>query len=1262
MARKSFVGSLVTMAVCAILVAILITEVDSHPVTTKCVKPDDVENCTQCTGECSTLMEYAENGSFTSNDTTFFFLPGNHSLQKEVIAKNVSNLKLAGVDTTTDRLAKVRCNRSLSAGFAFLNVINLTVERLHIHECTVQNGSYSHALFLYRITHLTINSVTITSARAIGMLIVKLFGNSQITNTTVEYSHGELGQNFALFCYNDTVHNNRLSHNLHISNSRFLHGYKNASKSRYLLSASGLLIHITCSIRMNIVLENVTVEHNSVDHRGDGGNIAIQYESYSKEWLISISIINSTIACGNSNIGAGLYFNAFRILNGTFHDHTKLGTVINTNTTVPILTVSGTKFVNNSSPYLGAAVYIRLRETEWPMVAKISFNDCQFNGQMLNQSYETSHGGVAVHIRSFQLPIYRRHSAPLFEVAFTNCQFDDNRAVSPPSVAPHNGALYVQGIDSITLEQCEFVNNYCTGIIAIQSFLLLRGRNIIRNNSGVRGGGIVLCSRSMLQLHNSTHLIINDNRAIEYGGGIYVESECDQDIPYCFFQVDDANDNSTLNKTKVILKNNTAIAGTAIYGGMVEHCVMYTNITESYQPNIAEIIFHSIFHIQDNGNSEVSSDPTLVCFCNGSAYNKSSCKSNRTANAVIVPGSYLKVYVMLLGQMNSSVPGIVRAHIQCNNSNCNIKDYQEIKQTLLNTTLCTEVEFTVYSSSDNTTGVITLTTEGGSFEYSGIQDRPTNININITKCPLGSIINPTQRVCDCLPCHKPTNITSYVYTEANPPVWIGYKKTPINSNPPPNTSLIIYHQFCPLGYCREVIGRLIIPTTSNSFFQDVQCSHYRTGLLCGSCQPGYSLGFGSSQCLPDCYSKDVYLRSVRVVGLIVVCGVAGIMLVVLLTLLNLTVAEGTLNGLIFYANIIQVNMDIFFPPETHARPWAAFIAWLNLDFGVTVCFYGGMDAYEKTWLQFIFPLYLWLISGGIIYFSRKFKRVAQLTGKNAVKVLATLFLLSFGKLLRNVIAVGLFTNVHSHDWKINISVWLHDANIHYLHGKHIILFIVSVLVGVVVLLYALLLTFIQCLRRAPSKRMCGWVQRLKPLLDAYTGPYKDKYHFWTGLLLLVRIFLFLSFAFNFKNDPTVNFTLIIVVTTLLIAIQPGIYPHQCVGLLESSMYVNLVLFSVVMMFSVGTYSKYKIIAAYVFGGWALLTFLGIIMLHAYKHWQLHVFFKRLSLHGRECTAVQPLLIQRNNSDDSEEIDEEQELSNPTWSGSLYVREPLIDSS
>ena len=94
---------------------------------------------------------------------------------------------------------------------------------------------------------------------------------------------------------------------------------------------------------------------------------------------------------------------------------------------------------------------------------------------------------------------------------------------------------------------------------------------------------------------------------------------------------------------------------------------------------------------------------------------------------------------------------------------------------------------------------------------------------------------------------------------------------------------------------------------------------------------------------------------------------------------------------------MHINRSIYFP-STETNPLAVFIAWLNLDLGIETCFYNGMNAYAKAWLQFAFPVYIWLIAGLIIILSHKYRIAARLFGRNAVKVLATLFLLSFAKL------------------------------------------------------------------------------------------------------------------------------------------------------------------------------------------------------------------------------------------------------------------------
>ena len=174
---------------------------------------------------------------------------------------------------------------------------------------------------------------------------------------------------------------------------------------------------------------------------------------------------------------------------------------------------------------------------------------------------------------------------------------------------------------------------------------------------------------------------------------------------------------------------------------------------------------------------------------------------------------------------------------------------------------------------------------------------------------------------------------------------------------------------------------------------------------------------------------------------------------------------------LFYANIVHVNHAFFFvKPRTSAQVMkifqqvlAVFIAWLSLDLGTETCFFHGMDAYIRTWLQFAFPFYIWMIVGVIIYLSRRSITVVKLVGSSAVSVLATLFLLSYAKLQQTVINAFSLTYLQNyHGDGRSVAVWLFDGNVPFLQGKHIALFLMALSVTVLFILPFTLLATLVC--------------------------------------------------------------------------------------------------------------------------------------------------------------------------------------------------------
>ena len=59
--------------------------------------------------------------------------------------------------------------------------------------------------------------------------------------------------------------------------------------------------------------------------------------------------------------------------------------------------------------------------------------------------------------------------------------------------------------------------------------------------------------------------------------------------------------------------------------------------------------------------------------------------------------------------------------------------------------------------------------------------------------------------------------------------------------------------------------------------------------------------------------------------------------------------------------------------------------------------------------------------------------------------------------------------------------------------------------------------------------------KLKPVLDAYGGPYHDKYRVWTGVLVLVR--LVLALVTSLSDSVSISITTLMGLAVLFITIH-----------------------------------------------------------------------------------------------------------------------------
>ena len=708
------------------------------------------------------------------------------------------------------------------------------------------------------------------------------------------------------------------------------------------------------------------------------------------------------------------------------------------------------------------------------------------------------------------------------------------------------------------------------GISTDNSFLYFTGEATFLRNMAVNGGGVTLISSVMYVSPDASVSFIN-NSAEGLGGAMFISKPktlyvCDiltATAPACSIRVMPSPSLEGCILFKITFIQNTAgIAGNAIYGGQTSACV--PSERKDYCSNCPVPGSSNVFeNIGINDTSDLStftSDPTRVCFCENMVPN-----CYKVVDTLRVhPGENFNISLAAVGYGLGTVPGSVTARINSERGSGSVLGSELQHSQEIGGRRCHNITYSI--ASERSTEEISLAVDTQSFgrslrevkevvhfqltretasisptlrsPYDSVFETffhvPVFVNVTLLPCPVGFQLVSGRCVChqilldnhidSCSISNGVASIKRYA------PYWIGL--------PNDTNSSILIHPRCPFDYCKPGDNEI----TAES--PNVQCRNNRSGILCGSCHEGLSIILGSSEC-KTC--SNAYLLST---GIFILVGMG---LVVSLTVLDMTVSVGTLNGFIFFANILQANQATFLPPSTSGTNvvitvLSAFVSWLNLDLGVPMCFFDGLTTYVKIWLQFVFPLYILGMVGTIIIASKYSTRMTQLFGTNAVSILATLVLLSYTKVLRILISAFSFTTLEGSQGYSSV-VWLPDGNVQYFEPKHAILFAVALIVLLFLgIPYTLTLTLAPWIQRSNITWISSLYNKFKPLFDAYMGPYKDSCRYWMGMSLLVRVVLIVLFSSlsnaNTVTGPQLNLLLLTLASSAILAATTALRPYK----------------------------------------------------------------------------------------------------------------------
>ena len=1062
--------------------------------------------------DTQTLEYYLNNHKkYFKPDTKLQFKPGKYNLNVDLVVQNVTNFSMVG-----EYSCKIICFSLVN--IKIFRVKNFTLENINFENCNKNDSNELHTTFdydyvsiskpsrnasilLYNCTSVVINNINVlVNAGTTGILVVNVRGNSTLTDVSItvnyticptEYEHPE--QINGLVFYYD--HYDNKTTNMQLERFQFT-----TSKS----CAHPLQYAITLLLFQNSTNVSFTINNTKFNN------------------LINVSLLYYYGETCGSFVKNSLTFTNNAIFNNTGYSSVKTFEII----------------LYNQGCFNTAS----LRQYCNQQYNSINFRNCVF----INNHNITS----MIHVT----PASSRTITGYIYI--TNSSFCNNANTHFLILESETDNIW-QLSNFVLINSTNISSNrHFQGknlISATNCWLRLTGTTNIANNSLYKNiiklhlsgialqHNITITNNTARHIYDGSYILIIENTTLNMSFntvykvvrlpltiGISTKTVCGAQFYSTRGNLDKVNEKEW--SFKVIAQSNTHMTSKKLPGSSL----WYTNCqwlagTAFHTAKPTEV-YKKVFRIHNlviENNNKSRPIPLSVCKCTCYSSDVKSFDCYSPYLGSIFPGetltAQLSVQKQWISLQNSSKAITVENSDQ---DDCSIVHASELSQTHFNgINYCNNYSYTLWPK-NATIKECQL--------FIGLSNMQEMFYVQIKPCPKGFTFQKQRKACYCDPllnnrilsitsCNikdesilRPANSWIYAYTDENL-----------------LTKAYIVSPHCPFAYCLPQSSRL------NLSNPDSQCQFNRTGVLCGKCKPGLSVVLGTSQCK---FCSNVYLL------LLIPVAISGIVLVVALYVFDLTVRTATMNTLIFYINIININILTLFPGCQSTM--CIVFSQLNFNFRTKTCFYNGMDQYFKECLNLLHPFYFISIAILFIVLSRYSSGIQRLTAQRALPVLATLILFSYTRILLSVCHVlfqySTITHLPSNKTEM---VWSISPTTPLFGWKFLALFIVCIIIFLILLPFNVILLFT---RRLSQFKL---VTKLKPLLDTYFSAYKDKAYYWTGLLLLTRVIIYTLSALQ----QDISFIAISILLAGLLCLHGIIQPFKSNfhNIQESVVIVNL---------------------------------------------------------------------------------------------------------
>ena len=680
----------------------------------------------------------------------------------------------------------------------------------------------------------------------------------------------------------------------------------------------------------------------------------------------------------------------------------------------------------------------------------------------------------------------------------TAVMFENNEAIA------NGGAIYSDN-SNITAKQNSvivFTSNSAENGGAVyasaSTLLALEYSNLKfhKNRAGQNGGAIYFYNLINASFNDFSVVTWTSNFANNYGGAIY--SKITQNTKY--FNVSEISGSSD---------NTAGVAGKFLYIEVPKSC-NYSCLSD----RMVGVSNHTLYYRPLDKNISTSPkilefNETVKCISNKSAQCEKYYINNIMLGQEIIiypclldhynnPAGVTQFKIMGENNQNYFLHGSEYASISCDHAleGISIVGNITISSLLLN--------YSMYFTSHTTAREVIT----------------TNLTVELSPCHPGFQYHSKSQRCECynnsriVSCSGSSSIIARGY-------WFGH------------VTEIPTVAICPINYCNFGCCR-----TTNGYYQLSpervnQCKSHRSGTACGSCEEGYTLSYGSVECI------SINKCNAGLITLVVILTVLYwlVIVVAVFMIMYYRVDIGYFYVLAYYYNVV----DIMLSQHTDLSDGLYFtviimssIAKISPQFLGQLCLFKNMSGIDQQFIHYIHPLAVSVILIIISWLAKHSNRLSMFISRGIIHAICFLLLLSYTSVATTSLLLMrplIFADID------NLYAYL-SPDIQYFHGRHLVYGITAIMLALLIVIGLPLLLLTEPFLNHKINYF-----RIKPLLDQFQGCYKDKYRWFAGYYMICRLIIIIIIIANF-SDVFISQYLLLTASTIIVLVHEMMRPYN----------------------------------------------------------------------------------------------------------------------